>query len=78
MKTWAASEDIINLLAKAPNVLEFKPSDEAKARVWNLVAREKSGILTEEERHELDHYAQMEHIMRLVKLKARERLTAPE
>ena len=71
MKRWPASEDIINLLANAPNVLEFKPSAEAKARVWGLIAREKAGLLTVEERHELDHYGQIEHIMRLVKAKAR-------
>ena len=73
-----ASEEIIDLLATAPNILEFKPSDRARARVWELVARDKQGVLTEEERSELDHYAQVEHIMRLVKARARSRLqTAP-
>jgi hypothetical protein len=71
LKTMPASEEIINLLAGAPNLLEFKPSEQAKARVWELVAREKSGALTAEERSELDHYAQVEHIMRLVKAQAR-------
>ena len=73
-----ASQEIINLLAEAPNVLEFTPSDEAKARVWELVAREKAGLQTEEERCELDHYAQMEHLMRLVKAQARKKQATPE
>lgn len=66
-----ADDEIIDLLARAPHVLEFKPSDEARARVWGLIAREKEGTLTEEEKSELDHYAQIEHLMRLVKARAR-------
>ena len=73
-KPMPASEEIINLLAQAPNVLDFKPSEEARTRVWELVAREKQGTLTEAEKHELDHYAQIEHLMRLVKAQARKRL----
>ncbi len=61
-------------LATAPHVLEFKPRDEARARVWDLVAHEKSSTLTDEEKSELDHYAQFEHLMRLVKARARKHL----
>lgn len=78
MKIMPASQDIINMLAAAPNVLEFTPSEEARARVWALVAKEKAGLQTEDERHELDHYAQMEHVMRLVKAQARKNQTMPE
>ena len=66
-----ASEEILDVLAQAPRILEFKPSEKARARVWELVAREKEGTVTEEENHELDHYAQVEHILRLVKARAR-------
>ena len=69
-----ASEEIINMFAQAPHILEFKPSDKARARVWELIAREKEGTLAEDEKHELDHYAQIEHLMRLVKAQARKRL----
>ena len=71
MKSMPASQEIINLLAGAPNVLEFKPSNKAKARVWELISLEKMGTLTADERAELDHYAKIEHIMRLVKAQAR-------
>ena len=74
LKPMPASEEIINLLAQAPNVLVFKPSEEARNRVWELIAREKEGTLTEEEQNELEHYAQVEHLMRLVKAQARKRL----
>lgn len=68
-----ASEEIINMLAEAPNILAFKPSDKARKHVWELVAREKRGELAEDEKFELDHYAQIEHFMRLVKARARKR-----
>jgi hypothetical protein len=74
IKLMPASEEIINILAQAPNILEFKPSEKARNRVWELVAREKEGTLTADEKNELDHYAQMEHLMRLVKAQARKRL----
>jgi hypothetical protein len=74
MTTTRADEEILDLLATAPRILEFKPSDEARARVWDLVAREKAGTLTEEEKSELDHYAEVEHLMRLVKARARKHL----
>lgn len=69
-----ASEEILDMLAQAPNVLNFKPSEVAKERVWELISREKEGLLSEEEKNELDDYAQLEHLMRLVKAQARKRL----
>jgi len=73
-RSMPASEEIIDLLAEAPNVLTFTPSDNARDRVWELIDKEKSGALTEDEKYELDHYAQMEHLMRLVKARAKRRL----
>lgn len=73
MSSVRADDEIIDLLASAPDVLHFKPSEAARARVWELVAKEKAGTLTEEERLELNHYAQMEHLLRLVKARARQR-----
>jgi hypothetical protein len=55
MSTIRADKEIIDLLASAPNVLTFQPSEAARARVWELVAREKAGTLTATEKDELDH-----------------------
>ena len=74
LRPMPASEEIIDLLAQAPNVLEFHPSERARKRVWDLIDREKRGELTENEKSELEHYAQIEHVMRLVKATARKRL----
>ena len=45
-----------------------------KARVADLIAREKESGLTPDETSELDHYMQLEHIMRLAKARARKHL----
>jgi len=51
-------------------VLAFKASKDTKDRVYDLVFKEKTNSLTEEERSELEYYKVLEHIMRLAKAKA--------
>ncbi|HYO15610.1 MAG TPA: hypothetical protein VE685_20630 [Thermoanaerobaculia bacterium] len=41
----------------------------------DLIAREKVGTLTTDEVWELEHYLQLEHIMRLAKARARQYLS---
>jgi len=52
-------------------IADFQPSDETKSHVADLIHREKTNGLTPDERSELDHYLQLEHIMRLAKARAR-------
>jgi hypothetical protein len=52
-----------------------RPSDEAKARVADLIFREKTDGLSADEKSELDHYLQIEHLMRLAKARAHHYLT---
>jgi len=51
-------------------VITFRPSEEAKARVADLIFREKTEGLSQDEKTELDHYLQLEHLMRLAKARA--------
>ena len=53
-------------------------SESARKRVAELIAREKDGALTPEETSELDHYLQLEHIMRLAKAQSRKNLSSSE
>ena len=69
-----AYTDIVDFIASGTTpqtVASFSPSADSKDRVADLIAREKTSDLTPEERSELDHYLQIEHIMRLAKAKAR-------
>jgi len=52
-------------------VVNFHPSPEAQRRVAELVQHEKVGDLSSEEQAELDHYEELEHILRMAKAKAR-------
>lgn len=69
-----AYEDLVDFIAAGStpqNVIAFRPSEPALERVRDLVAREKAGNLSPEETSELDHYLQIEHIMRLAKARAK-------
>lgn len=67
-------EKVVDLIASEPTaaqVIAFKPSDATRERFWGLVESEKAGEITPDEKSELDHYMQAEHIMRLAKARAR-------
>jgi hypothetical protein len=72
-----AYEEVIDFIARGGSpgtVVAFRPSEEARARVADLVIREKASGLTAEEKSELDHYVELEHIMRLAKARAQQYL----
>ncbi len=72
-----AYEEIVDFIAAGPStgdVAGFRASPELKARVADLLELEKSGTATKAEKAELDHYLELEHLMRLAKARARERL----
>ena len=53
-------------------VAHFLPSPEAQRRVAELIEREKQESLSPEEAAELDHFMELEHILRMAKAKARQ------
>lgn len=70
-----AYDEVIDFIAggNTPEaVAAFHPSEAAHARVSDLLAREKADNLNAEEKSELDHYLQLEHLMRLAKARARQ------
>ena len=72
-----AYEEIVDWIAGGPSasqVANFQASPAVKGRVANLIYKEKTVGLLPEEKSELDHYEQLEHIMRLAKARARHRL----
>jgi hypothetical protein len=67
--------EIIDFIAAGTTpeaVAHFRPSPEAQARVVELIEREKEGGLLPEEKSELDHFMELEHILRMAKAKARQ------
>ena len=73
MNTMTAYEEIVDFIAAGTSpdsIAAYQPSQAAKARVADLIFREKNDMLSTEEKSELDHYMQLEHIMRLAKARA--------
>jgi hypothetical protein len=72
-----AYEEVIEFIAAGPNqklVAAFQASAETKTLVESLIEKEKNEGLSAKEKTELDDYLQLEHLMRLVKGRARQRL----
>ena len=77
MSLTRAYEEVIEFIAAGTSpddVAAFHPSEAARQRVAELVEREKTTGLGAEERSELEHYLQLEHLMRLAKARARRHL----
>ena len=51
-------------------IIAFRPSDESKDRVADLISREKTEGLSSDEKSELDCCILAEHLMRLAKARA--------
>ncbi len=74
MNTAKAYEEVVEFIAAGTNpgsVIAFHPSETAKRRVTDLLLKEKTSTLSSDEKSELDHYMQLEHLMRLAKARAR-------
>jgi hypothetical protein len=67
-------DEIIDLFARGTTlaeVLTFRPSIETQERVRYLLARNQSDELTAEEASELERLGEIEHLMQLVKVRAK-------
>jgi len=77
MATILAYEELVDFIAGGigfDRIIAFHPSETVKTRLADLIEREKTSSLSREETSELDHYLQLEHIMRLVKARARQQV----
>jgi hypothetical protein len=72
-----AYEEIIDFIAggNTPDtVAAFQPSEEARQRVADLLEQRKSISLSPDDEAELNHFLELEHIMRLAKARARKHI----
>jgi hypothetical protein len=70
-------DEIIDFLARGASpaeVLAFRPSEEVQERLRFLLERNSADELSEEEAAELEIFGEVEHVMQLVKIRAREYL----
>ena len=74
-----AYEEFVDFLAGGTtpqSVIDFRPSNTTKKRVADLIRRQKAAALSADETVELNQHLQIEHLMRLAKARARQRLAA--
>ena len=66
--------EMIDLIAQGggpASVIAFRPSDAAQEQVYEMIERKRDGTLTPEEANQLLHYTELEHILRMAKIRAR-------
>lgn len=66
--------EVVDFIAAGPTpdrIASYHPSDATCERVMDLLRRQKTGELLPREEAELDDYLQLEHLMRLIKARAR-------
>jgi hypothetical protein len=71
-------EEIIDFIAAGTSpdeVADFRASDAVRERVAELLGREKAETLSPDDLAELNHYLQLEHLMRMAKARARQHLS---
>ena len=67
--------EIIDFIAAGTtpqSVAGFRPSPEAQQRLADLMELERVGSLSPEEKAEVDHFMELEHILRTAKARARQ------
>ncbi|HZS48509.1 MAG TPA: hypothetical protein VFC63_25795 [Blastocatellia bacterium] len=68
-----AYDEVIEFIAAGltpDQLIAFQPSAEVKERIAGLIDREKSESLAADEKSELEHYLQLEYLMRMAKARA--------
>ncbi len=67
------SDEILDFLVQqipAQSLANFRASEEARQRIWTLIAKEKESGLLPEGKVELDDFLKLEHLVVLAKAKA--------
>ena len=77
--TTPAYHEIIDFIAAGTTpeqVINFRPSPQTQKKVEELVDKEREQRASAEEKAELDHFMELEHILRMAKAKARQILAS--
>lgn len=72
-------DSVVELLTSSPkpeDVLAYKLPGDLQNRAAELLDRNREGVITPEEKEELDQFVFLEHVFRLAKARARIQLTA--
>jgi hypothetical protein len=73
------SDEVLDFLISRPTpeaIIALRPSPASQARLRMLLDSKRENLLTDAERTELDGYLQLEHFVRRLKIRAREKLAS--
>jgi hypothetical protein len=73
----AAYDELVDLFSDtvvAERILNFHPSPAMQARIEELLEKNRQGNLSSEDQAELDEVERLEHFMRLIKARVRQKL----
>jgi hypothetical protein len=71
-------EEVFKFLCSTPTpeqIIAFKPSDTSEDRLSELLSLNRQGTLSASDRAELDQYLWVNHLMNMLKIRVREKLT---
>jgi hypothetical protein len=71
-------DEVLDFLASTPtpqDILDFTPSVQLQARASFLLHQNRVGDLSSDEQHELDEMGRINHLMSLLKIRARQKLS---
>lgn len=69
--------EILDFLVSSPTpeqIIAFTPTDIVQVRVRDLLEHNRQGMLTREEQHELNELTYLNHLMSMLKIRARKKL----
>jgi hypothetical protein len=83
-RTWSAGSalrrELISFLARRPSadeIIAFRPSEQATARVQELLRRDQEGVVTAAEEAELDEMCEVDRFVSLIKAEVSAQRAAP-
>jgi len=79
MVIYRVFDEVIDFIASGPTpaqIIAFKPSVAMQKRVDELLEKKREKDISEAEAREVEQYLMVEHIMRLAKARARQKLAA--
>lgn len=76
---FAGTSDVLELLASLPApevILALRPSEQLQQRIDELVEKSRAGGLTDPEEAEWERYEYLEHLVRMAKAKAQQKVSS--
>ena len=72
-------DEVVDFITSAPqtvDIIAYRPSLAMQQHLEALLYKKQNDLLSDDDRHELEQYMLIEHLMRMAKQRAKQRLAA--